>query len=445
MEQVIGKSRRLLAVGFITLLMALGFSVLPASQAHATNSTWSTAAVSSFAGGSGISSDPYQIATAAQLAYLSNLVASNYQSAYNTSSVYYELTADIYLNDAAVSNTQVDISNPGTDGVSNYTGTNLREWCPIGGATANYSFKGHFNGNGYKVYYIFYNHSDGSYVTGNSPKNNSGLFGKVEVGAEVKNVTVSGGYFGGQRSIGAVVGKSWGSITNCHNNGVYVFANQSKGVGGIVGANWVDTTIAPVVDGCSNSGTVESAYATGSAGGIAGENEGVVRNCWNNGTVKSPYNAGGIVGSNKNVRNKQTPDHTGEIGGYVNSSIMNCYSCNDSSVIGGYAGGIAGYQACQAENCYNKGAISAYTSPATDKLGQLFGQINSTATNSSLYYLNGTTAIGLETTTGHTVTSVNSAAVLLYYLNNWVTTNGASVYRSWQINSGVNGDYPIIV
>ena len=55
-----------------------------------------------FAGGSGTKADPYEISNGAELAYLMTLIGS--ESGYNrtqTSGKYYELTADIYLNDVS--------------------------------------------------------------------------------------------------------------------------------------------------------------------------------------------------------------------------------------------------------------------------------------------------------------------------------------------------------
>ena len=328
------------------------------------------------------------------------------------------LNADIYLNATSV-------SAPSS--------TQL-QWTPIGGAAAGYSFKGIFDGQNHTIYNIYYNETSGNYSTGNSVKNNIGLFGKVEEGATVCNVNMSGGYVAAQRSVGSIAGKSWGTIHDCCSN-VTVYSTDKKGVGGICGANWVNTTTnPPEIYNCCFCGTVTAANNKGSAGGIAGENEGQIYNCCNCGTVTSNYNAGGIVGSNKNDYNKQT-----QTGGTVYGGVTNSY--NVGSITGVYAGGIVGYELGSMRNVYSIGTISGTNA------GQLIGELASSSarTHNNLFHMTNTTAVGVTASGAEpiTTTQFSYASGLLSQLSSWVGTS--TIYSDWDTDSTIHNGYPYLV
>ena len=434
--QKTNRSRLLSLVLTLAIVMSLfaGLTITASAASSWDGTIPSVSANYAFGGGNGTANNPYQIKTAAHLIQLSvNVKNGMYQYANNTR-YYFVLTDDIYLSPTSAIAANVNVS---TVGVNGYSGGTVYEWLPIGGGNTNYSFQGVFDGGNHTIYNIFYNQSYGSVASGNSVRNNVGLFGKLERGATLKNLKMSGGYFGAQRSVGALVGKSWGNIDNCHNLGTYVYGSESKGVGGLVGANWVDNvTDPPAISNSSNAGTVVSSYSSGntggSAGGIAGENEGSIYNCWNTGTVSSPYNAGGLVGSNKNDYNKQT-----QSGGTVYGGINNCY--NAGSVTGKYAGGIAAYHLGSMRNCYNIGSISGSTYS-----GQIFGEFNSQLTNSYLYVPSGTNAAGNTTVAATTFTSLQKGN-LKTWLQDWVTANPNVGYANWTQVSTQNNNYPILV
>lgn len=115
---------------------------------------WTDYAATSFAGGSGTSSSPYQISNAAQLAYMAYLVNSN--TTYRNK--YYQLTADIDLS--------------------------AHYWYPIG--KENYSFNGTFDGQ----YHTISNMTIDNTVTGMGVKY-LGLFGyigKYNLTVTIKNL-----------------------------------------------------------------------------------------------------------------------------------------------------------------------------------------------------------------------------------------------------------------
>ena len=323
------------------------------------------------------------------------------------------LGADIYLN--ATTGTE-----PGD--------TTQREWIPIGGGLDNsgvdpgalHSWGGTFDGAGHTVHNFYLDRPEG----GRDGSRNLGFIGLVAHGGLVKNLTVTG-FINADRSIGGVVGKNWGTIENCVNYAT-VTGHESKGVGGIVGANWFDLTyqitVPPVVRGCLNYGTVTTYYPTGLAGGITGDNEGVVERCGNYGTIRAGVtgtaNVGGITGNIKNkpayadgeaVRdcfNAGTIEGGQWTAGVVaqvqegEAIILNC--CNLGTVTGGgnldYAGGILGKNqggTVAITNCYNTGTITA-----VDNAGAIAGLILAGSTTTNLYYLEGSAPVAFATGDG---------------------------------------------
>lgn len=386
----------------------------------------------------GLTSTVWTIGTAAEWSLFSAYVnAGN-----NTAGVYFYLTGDIYLNANAINPDYVDIDTAGINGYKDpLTGQPIpvNEIVPVGGGASSVSFRGTFDGQGKTIYNAFYNHSDGSYGSGNSVKNNSGLFGKLEYDGTIMYLNTDGGYIGAQRSIGGIVGKSWGTTHDCV-NGNYVFGNQSQGLGGVIGANWTTTigatTYRPTVYNCGNTGTVVSGYTSGSAGGIAGENEGAIYNCWNTGFIGSDYNAGGIVGSNKN-----NYDNQAGIGGDIFGGVSNSY--NEGAISGKFAGGIIGFEQGSCQNVYNNGDV---THTAGGAAGEIIGEMN--VTNVSLmnepwYIAPGTDPIGSHVNGAYgylELVDLSTADDLLELLNIWVVDNGSPPYEYWII--GASG-YPV--
>ena len=197
------------------------------------------AAAASFAGGTGTKSDPYQIATAAQL----NKVRSNL-------SAHYKLTADIVF-------TEADFASGGT-----YYNSG-KGWTPIGSASS--PFKGTFDGNGHTIDSLYQNISSTSDLYG-------GLFGYIS-DATVKNLRME-------------------------NSEILAFSNVSSYyttrriyVGSIVG--YMDG--ASTLENCCNTGTVQTTpkkdnnsvfYGyTGGIVGYANSNEGLITGCRNKGSV----------------------------------------------------------------------------------------------------------------------------------------------------------------
>ena len=295
-----------------------------------------------FDGGTGTQTDPYQIATPAQLAQLATYVNAN-NATYNDK--YYILTADIDL-DVAPYNTGAG-------------------WTPIGKSETSFGhFKGHFNGSGKKVTNL--------YIT-NSYGDDAGLFGYVNLctienlGIENVNVTAPGWY------VGSVVGTASNSvISNCYSTGTVSGQFGTVTIGGVAGYLLDNCTIS----NCYFTGTVTVIGASlnnSCTGGVVGcvDNHCIVSNCYSTGTVThtnatSNSNCGGVVGMLYDV-----------------SAIYNCYSTSEVSGnnrVGGIIGEVA--LSCTVSNC---AALNPAVKGTTD-IGRVIGKISSSILTNNIAF-----------------------------------------------------------
>ncbi len=164
------------------------------------------------------------------------------------------------------------------------------DWTPIG-IDYNHQYTGTFDGGDHTI--------TGLTVTGSDQY--AGLFGYIDTGGKVKDVTLedvkiesnhSSGYVGG------VAGWSYGTLENCSVSGSVSGSGSSSDVGGVVGYQMGGS-----ITGCSSSSTVKG---TQRAGGMAGAtNSGAsLTGCYATGDVTLVSNdigtcyAGGVVGNN---------------------------------------------------------------------------------------------------------------------------------------------------
>ena len=159
-----------------------------------------------YSGGTGEPNDPYQISTVQDL--LNVNIDPN---------ACYILINDIDLSGMIFETAVIaaDVNNQGPYHNS-YDGT---------------SFKGFFDGNGYKIINLTINNNEASvsYL---------GLFGKIDIGGLVVNlgvesVNISGADF--SLYIGGLVGFSGGIINNCYVTGRVSSGDESWGIGGLCG------------------------------------------------------------------------------------------------------------------------------------------------------------------------------------------------------------------
>ena len=344
--------KRVLSLRLFPLLVCLGF-LIPAvgwGQAGTPEGSWANNAASAFADGTGTEEDPYQIATAEQLAYLA--VKAN-EGTLHTLGDYYILTNNIDLS--------------------------AHQWVPIGRGTSQDSeyFDGYFNGNGKTITGLYVDESTDGYL--------AGLFGLLT--GQVTDLTIEDAYVktaGENSSAGILAGRisnSGTKVTNCHVSGTVesdVFVGGLTGyasytefescsakakvsatgnnIGGFIGEGFA----ASFTD-CAAEGSVTGSWCCGGFAGVIGYNAKAEHCIADVNVTATDWNTGGFVGYTEqntsisdcvalgNVSNPITST-TSKLGGFVGSmdnsiSIQNCHAAG--TVQGGNeehpAGGFIGY------------------------------------------------------------------------------------------------------
>lgn len=259
---------------------------------------WDGTYAEAYAGGDGTEDNPYQIATAEQLALLAHRVNDDY---INYLDQYFILTADIDL--------------------FGLQGQDTIQWVPIGtrGSASgdqdagHHPFCGTFDGNNHTIYNLYFNNPNQSYV---------GLFGNV-AHCRLRNLKFSDVFVNAYGLVGALCGyASYDTfIDNCHVLSGLIIA-QSSCCGGLVGGlktnywfyydsyNWGYTDYLGGVTNCSNYANVNGYYGGSGVGlsgygGIVGHisqyqgaSHGYIAQCVNYGSVSgSKGGLGGICGS----------------------------------------------------------------------------------------------------------------------------------------------------
>ena len=285
-------TRSILSVLLAALLLVTSTPLTPAFAGGGGVSLQSESAEGRVLAGTGTEGDPYQIATANDLREFADKVNNQ-----NKASAWAILTADIDLSGIC----------------SEESGTS---WIPIGSDSSRYS--GTFNGDGHTIsgLYIKNTSSDTDY---------QGLFGYVDTGGTVQNLTVSG-TVSGINFVGGIAGQNGGRITDC------AFSGSVSGVGpvgGVVGQNSGN------VENCYNTGTVTG--SAGLVGGVVGFNgSGIVTNSYNTGAVSGGEEVGGVVGYNYSGGSVTNSYNTGDVSGKMSvggvvgckeagASVANCY------------------------------------------------------------------------------------------------------------------------
>ena len=365
-------------------LAALVWIAVPVS-ARAETDVWNGTIASGFAVGTGTENDPYQINTAAELAYFAKSVNDG----------------KWYDGEYIILKNNINLNN--------------QEWTPIGNHSN--SFRGNFDGRNHTV--------TGMRISGELDR--VGLFGectKHNVNSAIKNITVKDSVICGIKFVGAIVGYAEEiNIENCRSIGNTI--NGKTDVGGICGK--IGGYSVGKVSQCYNSSKVTG---RGRVGGIAGMG-GIAENCLNTGEIMiidKPYQSacGGIFGifddttasasitACVNLGKVSGGESFGGIVGSTDSEstghISNCYY-NMDAITGGFDAGTAltAGQLCGAlpkgldSASWKEGSVDTSTAKATQ--GR-FG----TATGT---YINLTKVADIKET--------KTAPVPVY---NYVTTNG---------------------
>ena len=264
--------------------------------------------------GSGTEADPYLIETAANLAWIAEMVNAGVTT---YEGVYFKMTTDLNMQNIA--------------------------WVPIGNSETNL-FCGKFNGDDHFI--------DNISITGSYTY--AGPFGIIGDNVVIANTGVKSEVGVSRRYAGGIVGYIKGEntlIENCYNTG-------------------------SISSSISSSSEYYPTYSGGIVGYCGGANA-RIENCYNTGSISSysyssspsysspsPYSySGGIFGGCEGASTRiKNCYNTGNISSRSVSSPSNSYASSPHSY--SYSGGIAGYyngaSAC-IESCYNTGGISSYS------------------------------------------------------------------------------------
>ena len=239
--------------------------------------------------------NPYQISTAAELAWFRDQVNSGYTTISAT------LTKDIDLAEFCHAK----------DGTKYTEEVN---WTPIGNSDNMY--QGTFDGNGKTIRNLYINDiSENIGISGYAS-----FFGYADAGGNIKNITFdnakvkttnddycTGILVGvaascieniktlvncsveGKNYVGGIAGRANGDIDNCEN---HAMVNGANFVGGIVG-NYVFSDKS--ITSCANYGVITG--TRDKVGGIAGDfNSGTIQNCANYGDITGTFYVGNLIG-----------------------------------------------------------------------------------------------------------------------------------------------------
>ncbi len=357
------------------LLLVSIVCIIPAAAAD----TWDGTVAAGFAGGTGTETDPYLIATGAQLAYLAATTTPE-----GTVNTYFKLTDSIDLNNI--------------------------EWTPIGKSSS--AFKSKFDGS---------NKAITNLNISTPAENNVGLFGYIDYGAHVKNLNIGVTSITGKDNVGAAVGNAPNHhilIQNVHVTGGTVTGETYVGgvvgvirggseidtcssdatvsgktcIGGVVGYAGPMTESSPKIMSCFASGDVtgiSSSLGGGAAGGVAGSLNGdtssypaKIFDCSASGRIEGNGFSGGVVGKATaatiancsasgdvvcSLRTSSTGAAGGVIGYAGSSPVQNCSASGSVTMTGivcdetewNCAGGVVGYAHNGAvRNCYATGPVT---------------------------------------------------------------------------------------
>lgn len=336
---------------FIIFAMLLSTFLLEFPAIAADTAAWDGSVAASFSGGSGTDDDPWKISNGSELAYLASLVNSNGSATYNQ---YYILTADIDLGG--------------------------REWTGIGNQNdAGKAFKGKFDGNG-KVITGFAINEEREYTPG--------LFGMLDGGAVVKNLTVHGRIRAGSKKdvFGGLLCASVNGGSAVANCTVYADVQITRAAGseyfyfgGITGR------LAPGgrIEDCTVYGNIQLQVTTSATNkerqytaGIAARIDAAqITNCTNYADISQIFTGSPTIGYSGGIV------AYGEAAKGTTVSILNCVNYGDILVESnggqGRTGGIFGNPKSAAvytiENCFNAGKVLYGKGTDSGFMGELVG------------------------------------------------------------------------
>lgn len=123
-----------------------------------------------------------------------------------------------------------------------------------------------------------------------------GLFGSVGGNSVIENLKVYKAVVFGRQSVGAVVGRSFGTVENCQvSDSIIESDGRGQGVGGVVGGSWNDGVVSNLT---ATRVYVLGTQSTAYAGGVVGKIEGTASNLQTVGesTITGMDYAGSVIG-----------------------------------------------------------------------------------------------------------------------------------------------------
>lgn len=340
----------LLTVALLFAVLSTCLAVTVGAENVAPEGEWKDYASSDFAGGTGTETDPYQIATEGQLAYLSVKVAAceRYEGKW------FKLIDDLDLS--------------------------AHRWNPIGeykwetsNITTNNYFSGNFDGNGKKI--------SGIYVDEETDGFSGGLFGNIKVLSsnttiEIRDITVENavlygnetglrtGYNGilcsyamaneSSRIIVKNVRVS-GSIDIEYTNGMYICGGMC---GNATRVTFVDCTV----------DSIRLNVASTSGGFVGITSEATFTDCIVRGTVNGLWGIGGFVGSSLLADDKD---------GNTNSTFTRCIADVDVKASSWNVGGFCGYSTrAEFKYCAAVGDVESTVSDLEPRVAGFLGYSN---------------------------------------------------------------------
>ena len=254
-------------------------------------------------------------------------------------------------------------------------------WLPVANTTSTF-FTGSLQGAGYEIRNL--------YINIETTTTRGGLFGQTGSASVIRNLGVTDAYIKvdtASSHVGSLVGRNWGSISNCYATGS-VSGGSRAVIGGLVGNN--------------SNGNININYATSSVsggsravvGGLVGNNEGSLSNSYATGSVSGGSRSvvGGLVGNNRAGRNLSHSYATGSASGGSESNVGGLVGNNDGNLSNSYAtgsasssnlvGGLVGFCTVHGSisNSYATGFVSG--SGSTVSAGGLVGENDGSISNS---------------------------------------------------------------
>lgn len=265
-----GKRKKLLG---LVLVVCMLFTLTPiTSRADVTTEKWTDFTAADFAGGSGTKDDPYQIATAGQLAKLASEVNSGVPEQTHLGE-YFKLTAPI------------DLSG--------------KRWIPIGyGNASSKAFSGYFDGNNQVI--------TGLYVDERGNNVCAGLFGVVVAVSDetvlknfcIKNATIYAGNSTDANASPDIYGAGVliGDASRAH---VSDCSADVTVTGRCISGGFIGNVFQGSYKNCTAKGSVSGGWSTGGVAGCVFESDASVEieHCASYGNVEANnWDTGGFVG-----------------------------------------------------------------------------------------------------------------------------------------------------